>query len=210
MKIFDKFLIIIITGSIWGLAELYGWNLLKAVRASNPATYLFVVSFVILFSFKYLLRFPGALIMVSVVTVLYKTLGVQFFKCQTTAVVIIAAMLDIGYHLFREKRYEEWKWRSLAAVVMTFLSFILFGIYREYIYAAPGHEFKGFQGAIGYLVNSGIPAIILSVFIVHPAWMLGKYLKSNFGKVLAKPLQPWFYGAGSLLVLFIWLLLFFY
>lgn len=210
MKLIDRVLLILFIGSIWGFAELFGWDMLRSMKVAHPSIMLFVVSFFILFAAKMLLKFPGALIPIAMIAVLYKTLGVQFFKCQTTAVLLIAAFVDLAYHVIKSERYKSWKVRAAVAPVITFCSFLLFGLYREFIYAAPGFDIKGFEGALNYMIYSGIPAMLLSTVIVHPSWAFGKYLQENGLALFRAPAFKWTYSVGASLMALIWVLLFLY
>ncbi len=207
LTVYDKILLVLLTGTIWGVAELFGWDMLHHFNVEHPSIWLFSVTFFILFAAKIVLRFPGALIPVAVITVLYKTIGVKFFKCQTAAVMIDAAVIDIAYHVIKERRYKNWKVRSVAAPVIAFCAMLFFGLYREFLYAAPGFETSGFEGAFRYVLYSGIPAMIISAMIVHPAWYAGLKLRESTTGIITSAGIRYAYASAALLLVVMWALL---
>jgi hypothetical protein len=211
MKLWNKIVLILLLGTVWGVAELFGWDLLRALDVSNKSTYLFLVAFFILIFAKRIVPFFGSLFLISLVTIAYKTLGVRFFGCQAMAVAIDALTVDLAFYLLKEEKLKDWKWRSIAAPIMSIVAFAAFGFYREFIWAAPGYIPTGLSGVWGYMTHSALLAVILSIIVIHPAYV--------FGGVAAKKLAVggdekrmlrWSYAAGATLIVILWVALLFY
>ena len=210
MKIWNKVIFILLFGTLWGVAELFGWDVLRALQVPNKSTYLYVVAFFILVFAKRIVSFPCSLFFISLVTIIYKTLGVQFFGCQAAAVMIDAIAVDFAFHLLKRERLDDWKWRSVAAPLISIVAFGAFGLYREFIWAAPGYIPTGFNGVWSYMLHSALPAIILSVIVIHPSYAAGGIASKRLVGLDEKRSLRWSSAAGVALTIALWMALLFY
>ena len=210
MKLWNKIILILLLGTVWGVAELFGWDILRALDVSNKSTYLFLVAFFILIFAKKIVPFFPSLFLVSLVTITYKTLGVRFFGCQAMAVAIDALTVDLAFQLLKEKRLNDWKWRSIAAPVMGIAAFAAFGFYREFIWAAPGYIPTGLSGVWAYMTHSALLAVILSIIVIHPAYILGGAAAKRLAAGDKKRILRWSYAAGATITVILWVALLFY
>jgi len=209
MKVLDKILIIFLAGSTWGVLELFGWDALRALNVDRKSYILFTVALIILVATKLILRFPGSLIPVALITIVFKALGVKFFLCQSGAVLIDAAVVDIGYHIVKQENFKRLSIRTLAAPVMAIVAFFSFGIFREFITHAEGFITTGFPGAFSYTINSGLPAALLSIIGINIGYLFGIYAGD---KLVSKKTEGRAFGlfqtVGMMVILLIWATLF--
>jgi hypothetical protein len=210
MKIWNKIILTLLFGTLWGVAELFGWDVLRALHIQNKSTYLYIVAFFILVFAKRIVAFPGSLFFISLITILYKTLGVQFFGCQAMAVMIDALAVDMAFHLLKQERLDNWKWRSVAAPLISIAAFGAFGLYREFIWAAPGYIPTGFSGVWNYMLHSALPAVILSIIVIHPAYAAGAIASKRLAGLDKKRSMLWPSAVGATLTIVLWIALLFY
>lgn len=210
MKIWEKIALILTFGTIWGVAELFGWDILRALDVSNKSTYLFLAAFFILIAAKRVIPFFGSMFLMSLVTIAYKSAGVKFFGCQAVAVAIDALAVDTVYYLLTEKRFESWKWRSIGALLISVPAFAAFGFFREFIWAAPGYESSVLSGVLVYMLNSALTAVILSIVVIHPAYTLGNSIAKRRESPASRSSLNWAFTAGVAITVILWAVLFLY
>lgn len=204
MKIWEKILLVLILGSIWGIVEVFGGDLLLTLAGKRSSVILFAFAFFILMAARGILGAPGLLLLVGAVAAFYKTLSVNFYPCMVAGIMADAAAVEFLYLLSGKERLQSRKWRMIAAPATAYGAFTLFALFAVLILREPNWVERGLTGALGYIFLTGSFAAVLSLMLVQPAYVIGMRLKSRVAERSSRLSLRWSYGLAILLVIGIW------
>lgn len=205
MKIWEKILLVLIVGSIWGIVEVFGGDLLPAWVEGRTSVFLFAFAFFILITARPILRVPGLLLIIGVVAAFYKTLSVNFYPCMVAGIMTNAAAVELLYLFLRkEERLSNLKWRMIAAPATAYVAFIMFALSAVLVIREPHWVERGLTGILNFTFVTGSLAAVLSLILVHPAYAIGMRLETRFAERSRSLFLRWSYGLGILLVVVLW------
>lgn len=185
MNKYEKILIVILMGSLWGALELFGADLLREWGVPNRSVLLFGVSLILLYASKRLTDFPGSVILMAVVASLFKTASSNFFPCQVAAVMINGIVFDITYRTFKTRLNSNIAYRMVAAVVIAYVSFAAFGFTAVYLLRESSWVAGGLNGIGDYVVSRALVAALISTVTINLGFHFGNFLRPHF--LLGKP-----------------------
>ena len=97
MSKYEKILVVLLFGSLWGALELFGRDLFRAIGMPQKSALLFGLGIIILYASKRLVHFPGSVVVMALIAGLFKTASSNFFPCQFAAVMINGIVFDTAY-----------------------------------------------------------------------------------------------------------------
>lgn len=204
MRIWEKILLVLILGSIWGIVEVFGGDFLLSLAGSRSSAILFTFAFFILMAARGILGVPGLLLLVGAVAVFYKTLSVNFYPCMAAGIMADAAAVEFLYLISGKERLQSRKWRTIAAPATAYGAFTVFALFVVLVLREPNWVERGLNGALGYIFLNGSFAAVLSLILVQPAYAIGMRLKSRVAERPSRLSLRWSYGLAILLVIGIW------
>jgi hypothetical protein len=200
MSKFEKILIVLLMGSLWGALELFGGDAMRSMGIPNKSAYLFGLGIIILYASKRMVDFAGSVVIMALIAGLFKTASTHFYACQFAAVMIIGVVFDTSYRLFKGQLDSSPLYRIIAAPIMAFVSYTIFAFAATYAIGGPEWQGEGLPGIISYLTSSGLIAAAVSIVTINLGYYLGNVLRPIIAeRKLGMPAS--FFKASTLTVL---------
>jgi hypothetical protein len=177
MSKFEKILIVLLMGSLWGALELFGGDAMRALGIPNKSAFLFALGLIILYASKRMVDFTGSVIIMALIAGLFKTASAHFYACQFAAVMINGAVFDISYKVFKNQLDSSPIYRSVAAPVIAYMCYTIFAVAAAYAIGGPEWRVAGLQGIADYLAGSGLIAAAASIVTINLGYYLGNILR---------------------------------
>jgi hypothetical protein len=177
MSKYEKILIVLVLGSLWGALELFGGDLFRSLGVPNKSAYLFGLGLIIVYASKRLGGFSGSVIIMALIAGLFKTASSNFYACQFTAVMINGVIFEALYQVFRNQLDSSALYRCLAAPIIVYLSFAAFAFSAVYVIREANWAASGFAGIIDYLSSDAAIAAVVSIITINLGYYLGNALR---------------------------------
>lgn len=174
---FEKILMILLLGSLWGAMELFGRDIMRAMGVPQKSALLFGLGIIILYASKKLVDFPGSVVIMALIAGLFKMASSYFFPCQFSAVVINGIVFDITYTAFKERLDFSPVFRTVAAPALVYVSYAVFALFATYILREGSWAAKGWPGIVSYLRADAVSASLISIVTIHLGYYLGKAIQ---------------------------------
>jgi hypothetical protein len=173
MKNYEKILIVLLFGSLWGALELFGRDIFRAIGAPDKSVLLFGLGIIILYASKRLLNIPGSVVIMAVIACLFKTASSHFFACQLAAVLINGIVFDAAYTLFQRRLNASPVFRTIAVPVIVYVSYTAFAFVTTYLLREPSWATEGWPAIQTYLTSDALKATLISMVTIHVGYHLG-------------------------------------
>jgi hypothetical protein len=173
MTKYEKILVVLLLGSLWGALELFGRDLLRAAGVSEKSALLFGLGIIILYASKRLVDFPGSVVVMALIAGLFKTASGYFYPCQFAAVVINGIVFDITYSAFKGRLDRSTLFRTVAAPVIVYASYTIFALFATYVLRQEPWVSEGWAGIRSFLLADSMSASLISIVTVHLGYYLG-------------------------------------
>jgi len=180
MSKYEKILVVILMGSLWGALELFGVDLLRAWGIPNRSVILFGASLLLIYASKRIIDFTGSVVLMAVVASLFKTASSNFFPCQIAAVMINGIVFDITYRVFKNRLNSSFIYRIIAAVVIAYVSFAAFGFTAVYLLRESNWVAGGLKGIGDYVGSRALVAALFSAVTINLGFYLGGLARPYF------------------------------
>ncbi len=171
---FEKILVILVVGSIWGALELFGRDIMRAMGVPQKSALLFALGIIILYASKKLVDFPGSVAIMALIAGLFKMASSYFFPCQFAAVMINGIVFDIAYMTFKNRLDSSAVFRTVAAPVIVYVSYAAFVLFATYILREPSWAERGWAGVVSYLRSDALSASLITIVTIHLGYYLGR------------------------------------
>jgi hypothetical protein len=205
MSKFEKVLIILLMGSLWGALELFGADLMRALGIPNKSAVLFGLGLIILFASKRLVDFAGSVAIMALIAGLFKTASSSFYGCQFAAVMINGIVFDGSYRVFKSYLNSSPIYRAISGPVIAYVSYAVFGFFVTYIMQEPNWAANGFKGIIDYLTGSALYAALISLVTINLGYYLGNVLRAFVPPGKIKIPAVYFQAISIVIVAAIWI-----
>jgi hypothetical protein len=178
-------LAIILFGSLVGLFDLLGHDLLKAAGVDEKSPYLVALVFFVLIAARLLVNRPGSTLAMGAVAGLFKlagflVLGRDVWVCQCGAVVIQAGALDLFISLAPQRTRLRLHLLLPAAVVACAVSYLAFVAFAARL---SGGAFSQGAYASHYLATRLPMALPLSLLVAGLGYLVGRGLVKPFERL---------------------------
>jgi hypothetical protein len=177
MSKYEKILIVLVMGSIWGALELFGGDLLRAFNVPYKSAFLFGFGLIILYASKRIGGFAGSVVIMALIAGLFKTVSSNFYSCQFAAVMINGAIFDSCYEVFKNRLDGDALYRIIAAPIITYVSYAIFAFGVTYILKEANWAARGMNGIIDYLTVDAVIATAISLITINMGYFLGNVLR---------------------------------
>ena len=171
---YEKILIVLVIGSLWGAMELFGRDIFRAIGVPQKSALLFGLGIIILYASKKLVDVPGSVVLMALIAGLFKMASSYFFPCQFSAVIINGIVFDITYTTFKERLDSSPVFRTVAAPVIVYVSYAVFALFAAYILREASWAERGWAGVVSYLRADALTASVITIVTIHIGYYLGK------------------------------------
>jgi len=179
---YEKILVVILLGSLWGALELFGRDFFRAIGMPQKSPLLFGLGIIILYASKRLVNFPGSVVIMALIAGLFKTASSQFYPCQFAAVVINGIVFDITYSAFKGRLDSGPINRLIAAPAIVYASYTIFALVATFVLREPSWVEGGWSGIRSFLLADAVIATLISMVTIHFGYYLGRALEPYAAK----------------------------
>jgi len=173
MRKYEKILVLLLLGSLWGALELFGRDLFRAIGVPQKSALLFGLGMIILYVSKRLVDIPGSVVVMAMIAGLFKTASSNFYPCQIAAVMINGLIFDITYSAFKRGLNSSPIYRAIAAPVIVYASYATFALVATYVLREPSWSSQGWAGIRLYLLSGAVTASLISIVTINLGYYLG-------------------------------------
>jgi membrane protein DedA with SNARE-associated domain len=177
MSRYEKILIVLLLGSLWGALELFGRDLLRATGMPQKSALLFGLGIIILYASKRLVDFPGSVVVMALIAGLFKTASSNFFPCQFAAVMINGIVFDVAYSTFKGRLDHSPTYRTIAAPVIVYASYAIFALVATFVLREGSWASAGWAGIRSFLLSDAVSASLISIVTIHLGYYLGNAIQ---------------------------------
>jgi hypothetical protein len=205
MSKYEKILIVLLFGSLWGALELFGRDFFRAIGMPQKSALLFGLGIIILYASKRLVHFPGSVVIMALIAGLFKTASGSFYACQFAAVMINGIVFDIAYSAFKERLNRSMLQRAISAPIIVYVSYAAFAFFATYVLQQEPWASEGWAGIRSFLLADAVSASLISIVTIHLGYYLGNVIQPD--ALLSQLRMPAaaFRIASVLLVAVIWI-----
>jgi len=177
LRVYDKFLLVLLFGVVFGMLELFGRDALRAAGVEHKSALLYGIGIIILYASKRVVHFAGSVAIMALIAGVIKTASSHFYPCQVAAVMINGVVFDIFYSTFKGRLDSSLVWRTVAAPVIVYVSYAAFAILAAFILREGSWGTDGWAGVRSYLFTSAVTASLYSIVTIHLGYYLGNALR---------------------------------
>lgn len=174
---YEKFLVVLLLGSLWGALELFGRDFFRAIGMPQKSALLFGLGIIILYASKRLVDFAGSVVVMALIAGLFKTASSHFYPCQFAAVMINGLVFDIAYSGFKRRLDSSPIYRAIAAPVIVYASYAVFALVATYVLREESWASEGWAGIRLYLLSAAVSASLISIVTIHLGYYLGNAIQ---------------------------------
>jgi hypothetical protein len=179
MTKYEKILVVLLLGSLWGALELFGRDILRAAGVPEKSAVLFGLGIIILYASKRLVDFPGSVVVMALIAGLFKTASSYFFPCQFAAVMINGIIFDVTYTALKKHLNSSLAIRVLIAPAIVSLSYAGFALVATFVLREESWAAQGWEGIRSFLLVDAVTASLITIVTI------------NFGYYLGNAIQPY-------------------
>jgi hypothetical protein len=179
MNKYEKILIVLLLGSLWGAVELFGRDFLLAAGFAQKGAILFGLGIIILYASKRLVDFPGTVVVMALIAGLFKTASSNFFICQFAAVMINGIIFDIAYTAFKGRLDSSPVYRTVAAPIIAYASYAAFALIATFVIRDSVWVSDGWAGIGTYLSVDAVVASAISLVTINVGYYLGNAIQPH-------------------------------
>jgi hypothetical protein len=177
LRKYEKLLLVLVFGAVYGALELFGRDALRAAGVEHKSAPLFGIGIIILYASKRVVHFPGSVAIMALIASVMKTASSHFYPCTAAAVMINGFVFDIAYSTFKGRLDSSLLWRTVAAPVIVYVSYAAFAILAAFVLREGSWGTDGWAGVRSYLFTSAVFASLYSIVTIHLGYYLGNALR---------------------------------
>ncbi|MCX5753291.1 MAG: hypothetical protein NTW97_06535 [Candidatus Krumholzibacteria bacterium] len=177
LRWYEKLLLVLLFGAVFGMLELFGRDALRAAGVEHKSALLYGIGIIILYASKRVAHFPGSVAVMALIAGVIKTASSHFYPCQVAAVMINGVVFDIFYSTFKGRLDSSLLYRTIAAPVIVYVSYAAFAILAAFVLREGSWGTDGWAGVRSYLFTSAISASLYSIVTIHIGYYLGNALR---------------------------------
>jgi hypothetical protein len=177
LRWYEKLLLVLVFGAVFGMLELFGRDALRAAGVEHKSALLYGVGIIILYASKRVVHFAGSVAIMALIASLFKATSSNFYPCTVAAVMINGVVFDIFYSTFKGRLDSSLLARTIAAPVIVYVSYAAFAILAAFILREGSWGNDGWAGVRSYLFTSAVTASLISIVTIHLGYYLGNALR---------------------------------
>jgi hypothetical protein len=179
MSKYEKILIVLLFGSLWGALELFGGDLFRAAGIPQKSALLFGLGIIILYASKSLVHFPGSVAVMALIAGLFKTASGNFYPCQFAAIMINGIVFDVAYSTFRQRLNSSAIFRTAVVPAIVYVSYATFAVFAAYVLRQEPWASEGWVKIRSFLFADAVSASLISIVTVHLGYYLGNAIRPD-------------------------------
>ncbi|MFA4948802.1 MAG: hypothetical protein WC674_09910 [Candidatus Krumholzibacteriia bacterium] len=177
LRWYEKLLLVLFFGAVFGALELFGRDGLRAAGIEHKSAILYGFGIIILYASKRVAHFPGSVAIMALIASLFKAASSNFYPCTVAAVMINGVVFDIAYSTFKGRLDSSLLQRTLAAPVIVYVSYAAFAILAAFVLREGSWGADGWAGVRSYLLTSAVSASLISIVTIHLGYYLGNAIR---------------------------------
>ena len=177
LRKYEKLLLVLIFGAVFGALELFGRDALRAAGIEHKSALLYGIGITILYASKRVTHFPGSVAIMALIASVFKSASGNFYPCQVAAVMINGVVFDITYSTFKGRLDSSLLQRTLAAPVIVYVSYAAFAILAAFVLREGSWGTDGWAGVRSYLLTSAVSASLISMVTINLGYYLGNAIR---------------------------------
>jgi len=177
LRKYEKLLLVLIFGAVFGVLELFGRDALRAAGIEHKSALLYGIGIIILYASKRVAHFPGSVAIMALIASVFKTASGNFYPCQVAAVMINGFVFDIAYSTFKGRLDSSLLQRTLAAPAIVYVSYATFAILAAFVLREGTWGTDGWAGVRSYLLTAAVAASLISMVTIHLGYYLGNAIR---------------------------------
>jgi hypothetical protein len=208
-KYYDRIMVVLFLGSIWGAFEIFGFHWLAFLNVPHKSPFLFAFALMTMVAAKRIAPFPGSALVMAVIAGFYKVLTLSLPACGSNAVIAVlmdAAAFEVVYALAKDSLDASFLKRASMAVLITFLAYSAFALYAVYVNPEGTAASRTFQSVTSYLWSSGTLAALLAIFTFNLGLALGNSIWTLLTLPDYRKLADISRGIAAVMILGVWAL----
>jgi hypothetical protein len=201
MKDPKNWLWLLLFGSIWGMSELWGGDLLYNSGIPLASVWLSAFAVFLLAVARGVVDKPGSSTAIGVVALLFKLAGAAPFYCHLLAIVMLGASFDVAASLILKRTDKPLLRRGLTGVIGTYIGYASFALLLTYVIRYSFWAEEGLPRVLNHIFVSGTLTAVAAA-ILFP---LGFRVGADAGRVKAR--RPgWATAVAGFVVIVLWTL----
>lgn len=201
MRNFKYGLLLLLFGSLWGVAEVFAGEALFSDRVPYAEVWLAAWALFVLAVARGIINKPGTSIAIGAFASVYKAVCAAPFFCHILAIFILGLAFDIASTLLM-KRERRISFRcGLSGVVSIYGGFALFALAITYLVRYEYWTAGGLAKVLHHIFVSGSFAALAAVVVVPLGYWIGQS-----GGVIAEHRPRWTYAGVLVALIILWAL----
>jgi hypothetical protein len=181
-------LVILLTGLLWGLSEIFLGDVFYKFRMPFRSGTLTAVGLALLIVARMVLDRPGSSLAAGVLSGLIRCLVPKVYICHAVAIALEACAFDLTWTALRAGERQTVRRAWLAGAVAVYSGFFAFGLASLYLFRF-GKWVAGGLGGVGlYTLKTGSIALVVFMLLAPLALEVGRRLASRLPRLAGERL----------------------
>jgi hypothetical protein len=175
-------LVVIVTGGIWGLSEIFLGDFFYMFHVPMRAALLTAVGLALLVAGRVFFDRPGSSIAAGLFAGAMRCLVPNLYICHFIAIAIEACAFDVSWTALRAGRTRSLRRAWLSAAIGAYTSFIAFGTVGAYGFGFGRWVEAGMSGILSWSLRSGSLTCLVLIGLVPASLYVARRIQHGLGK----------------------------
>lgn len=167
-------LLILVLGSVWGVAELFGRDLLTFPGLGEASTWLAVWALLVLSVGRGLWNKIGSSALIGLVAAAFKFAGPNVFICQLLGIAAIGLFFDLFASVLLSRGRNQWWRHALVGALTVYGARTFFVVYSVYVSRWDRWVEGGAEMAFEHIAVGGSVAAVAALLVAPLGFRLGE------------------------------------
>ena len=172
-------LIVLALGSIWGVAEVFGRNLLPSLGIEATSIWLAALAILLLSIGRGIWNKAGSSAIIGLVAAAFKFAGPTTNHCQLLGIAALGLFFDLFASSLLAQGRSQWWRHALAGLLTAYCARVFFVTYSVYVARFDRWIDGGPQMAIDHIVRGGSVVALAALLLAPLGFRLGKKAAEN-------------------------------
>ena len=169
---------LILIGSTWGLAEVFGGDLLDRVGATHTSAWLTACAVLMLGIGRGVANRPGSSTVLGLIAALFRLTNAAPHHCHLLGIVTLAVVFDVTATLLIREHRRQAAWGSLVGVASALGGATTFALLARFLLIHQRWIAGGWAAFTEHVVRVGAPAAAAAAILVPLAFALGRQVEA--------------------------------
>jgi len=194
-------LLLLLFGSLWGVAEVFAGDALFSDRVPYAEVWLAAWALFVLAVARGIINKPGTSTIVGAFASVYKAVCAAPFFCHILAIFMLGLAFDIASTLLMKRERKIFFHCSLSGAVSAYSGFALFALAITYLVRYEYWTVGGLAKVLHHIFVSGSFAALAAVVAVPLGYWIGQS-----GGVVVERRSRWTYAGALVALIILWAL----